>query len=145
MLLTPVVDFNTAQTDQLKSARALGIPTGVCVASWDNLTNKGLIQIRPDLVTVWNEHQRHEAIELHRVPPERVVATGAQIFDEWFVRRPTTTRERVLSQGRAAGRPAVRALHLLLAVDRAARGAVRPALDRCRAGGAGAAGFGGAA
>jgi hypothetical protein len=93
VLLTPVVDFNTAQTDQLKSARALGIPTGVCVASWDNLTNKGLIQVRPDLVTVWNEHQRQEASELHGIPPDRVVATGAQIFDEWFVRRPTTTRE----------------------------------------------------
>ena len=92
VLLTPVVDFNTAQTDQLKSARALGIPTGVCVASWDNLTNKGLIQIRPDLVTVWNEHQRREAADLHDVPMRQVVATGAQIFDEWFVRRSTTTR-----------------------------------------------------
>ncbi|MGE3267365.1 MAG: hypothetical protein AB7P40_01365 [Chloroflexota bacterium] len=92
VLLTPVVDFNTAQTDQLKSARALGIPTGVCVASWDNLTNKGLIQMVPDLVTVWNEHQRREAVELHGIPKGRVVATGAQIFDEWFVRRPTATR-----------------------------------------------------
>lgn len=92
VLLSPVVDFNTPQTDQLKSACALGAPTGVCVASWDNLTNKGLIQIRPDLVTVWNEHQRREAADLHDIPIERVVATGAQIFDEWFVRRPTTGR-----------------------------------------------------
>jgi hypothetical protein len=105
VLLTPVVDFNTAQTDQLKSARALNIPTGVCVASWDNLTNKGLIQIAPDLVTVWNEHQRQEAADLHLVPAERVVATGAQIFDEWFVRRPTTTREQFC---RRAGLPADR-------------------------------------
>jgi len=108
VLLTPVVDFNTAQTDQLKSARALGVPTGVCVASWDNLTNKGLIQIRPDLVTVWNEHQRQEAIELHHVPPERVEATGAQIFDEWFVRRPTTTRQQFCERaGLPADRPFV--------------------------------------
>ena len=108
VLLTPVVDFNTAQTDQLKSARALGVPTGVCVASWDNLTNKGLIQIWPDLVTVWNEHQRQEAIELHHVPPERVEATGAQIFDEWFVRRPTTTRQQFCERaGLPADRPFV--------------------------------------
>ena len=105
VLLTPVVDFNTAQTDQLKSARALGLPTGVCVASWDNLTNKGLIHLRPDLTTVWNEHQRQEAAELHGIPPERVVATGAQIFDEWFVRRPTTTREEFC---RRAGLPSDR-------------------------------------
>jgi hypothetical protein len=108
VLLTPIVDFNTAQTDQLKSARALNIPTGVCVASWDNLTNKGLIQIAPDLVTVWNEHQRHEAIDLHRIPAQRVVATGAQIFDEWFVRHPTTTREQFCSRvGLPADRPFV--------------------------------------
>jgi hypothetical protein len=108
VLLTPVVDFNTAQTDQLKSARALGFPTGVCVASWDNLTNKGLIQIRPDLTTVWNEHQRQEASELHAIPADRVVATGAQIFDEWFVRRPTTTREQFCARvGLPADRPFV--------------------------------------
>jgi hypothetical protein len=108
VLLTPVVDFNTAQTDQLKSARALTIPTGVCVASWDNLTNKGLIQLVPDLVTVWNEHQRQEAVSLHRIPAARVVATGAQIFDEWFVRRPTTTREQFCQRaGLPADRPFV--------------------------------------
>lgn len=93
VLLTPVVDFNTPQTDQLKSARALGIPTGVCVASWDNLTNKGLIHLVPDLVTVWNEHQRREAVTLHGIPPERVAVTGAQLFDEWFARRPSTRRD----------------------------------------------------
>lgn len=106
VLLAPVVDFNTPQTDQLRSARTLGIPTGVCVASWDNLTNKGLIQVVPDLVTVWNEHQRVEARDLHRIPLERSVATGAQLFDEWFARRPSTTREPFCQQvGLPAGRP----------------------------------------
>ncbi|MFN8637633.1 MAG: hypothetical protein U0893_27590 [Chloroflexota bacterium] len=109
VLLTPMVDFNTAQTDQLESARALGLPTGVCVASWDNLTNKGLIQIAPDLVTVWNEQQRREATELHRLPAERVVATGAQLFDEWFVRQATTTRDEFCA---LAGLPADRPLLL---------------------------------
>ncbi|MCC7372061.1 MAG: hypothetical protein IT306_26835 [Chloroflexi bacterium] len=106
VLLTPVVDFNTPQTDQLKSARALGLPTGVCVASWDNLTNKGLIQVRPDLLTVWNERQRREAVELHDIPAERVAVTGAQIFDEWFVRQPTTSRIEFCEQlGLPADRP----------------------------------------
>jgi len=108
VLLTPVVDFNTAQSDQLKAARALGIPTGVCVASWDNLTNKGLIQIEPDLVTVWNEAQRDEAAELHAIPPRKVVVTGAQLFDEWFARRPSTSREAFCEKvGLSADRPIV--------------------------------------
>ena len=40
---------------------ATGIPAGVCVASWDNLTNKGVIRSDPDAVFVWNEAQRRAA------------------------------------------------------------------------------------
>jgi hypothetical protein len=57
------------------------------------LTNKGLIRLVPDRVIVWNELQRGEAAELHGIPPERVVATGAQRWDPWFGRRPSTGRD----------------------------------------------------
>ncbi|MCC6175798.1 MAG: hypothetical protein IT305_10885 [Chloroflexi bacterium] len=92
VLVTPLIDFNSPQVDHLKAARALGVPTGLCVASWDNLTNKGLVLIEPDLVTVWNQAQVREAVELHGIPAEKVVVTGAQLFDEWFARRPSTLR-----------------------------------------------------
>jgi hypothetical protein len=82
--VTPLVDLGTAQADILRAARRRGIPGVHCVASWDNLTNKGLIRGEPDLVTVWNELQREEAVLLHRQPPDRVVATGAQSYDHWF-------------------------------------------------------------
>ena len=93
LLVTPLVNRASEQVDFLKSARRLGIPTGVCVASWDNLTNKGLLRFVPERVFVWNEVQRREAVELHGIPAERVVATGAQLFDEWFERRPSRPRE----------------------------------------------------
>src|SRR6185369_12931976 len=44
-----------------------------------------------DLVTVWNEMMKQEAVVLHGVPPERVVVTGAQPFDHWFGWHPSTT------------------------------------------------------
>jgi FkbM family methyltransferase len=69
----------------------MGIRTAVCVASWDNLTNKGLIHGPVDLVTVWNEMMKQEAVELHGVPANRVVVTGAQPFDHWFGWQPSTT------------------------------------------------------
>ena len=47
---------------------------------------------------VWNERQRVEAEELHGIPADRVVATGAQQFDEWFERRPSGTREEFLAR-----------------------------------------------
>jgi hypothetical protein len=93
VLLTPLVNIASDQTDYLKSARFLGINCGLCVASWDNLTNKGLIQLEPDAVIVWNEIQKSEAIELHGIPPSKVVVTGAQCYDKWFTQKPSSSRE----------------------------------------------------
>jgi hypothetical protein len=92
LLVSPLVDGASKQVDWIKAARACGIRTAVCVASWDNLTNKGLLRIEPDLVVVWNEAQRQEAHEYHYIPADKIEATGAQLFDRWFVRR--VTRER---------------------------------------------------
>ena len=93
VLVTPLIELGSPQTPLVRAARALGIPVGLCVASWDNLTNKGLIREELDLVAVWNEAQRREAIELHGVPPERVVATGANPYDHWFSWEASTTRD----------------------------------------------------
>src|SRR5581483_6437361 len=96
VLATPVVNRASTQVEFLKSARRLGIPAATLVASWDNLTNKGLLKWAPERVFVWNEVQRREAAELHGIPPERVTATGAQLFDTWFERRPSTAREELV-------------------------------------------------
>ena len=88
VLVTPVIEFASTQVEYLKSAGMQGIPSAVCVASWDNLTGKGLIRVVPDRVFVWNELQVDEAVQMHGIPRERVVATGAPKFDEWFERSP---------------------------------------------------------
>jgi hypothetical protein len=94
VLVTPLVDFNYLQLDALKAARSLGIPAALLVASWDNLTNKGSIHVLPDLVTVWNAFQRREAETMHGVPPDRIVVTGAQLYDQWFAMSPGSSREK---------------------------------------------------
>jgi hypothetical protein len=92
VLVSPVVKVGSSQVDFLKSARRLGIPAATCVASWDNLTSKGLLRFVPERIFVWNEIQRREAIELHGMPASRVVTTGAQLFDYWFEQRPCSSR-----------------------------------------------------
>lgn len=72
------------ETEVVKAGRSLGIPVIVGVASWDHLTSKGLIRVVPDAVTVWNDVQRREASELHRIPRSRIIITGAQALDHWF-------------------------------------------------------------
>ena len=108
VVATPLLDFGSPQLDYLRASKRLGIPTCFCVASWDNLTNKGLLHELPTCMTVWNEDQRREASELHGVPSERVAVTGAQAYDHWFGRRPTRDRGELLSAaGLAADSPYV--------------------------------------
>ena len=44
MLLTPLIDLGSSQVEYLRAARAIGIPTGLCVWSWDHLSSKALIR-----------------------------------------------------------------------------------------------------
>lgn len=108
VLVTPLLEIGTPQLDYVRASRSLGIQTALCVASWDNLTTKGLIQELPDLVTVWNDAQVQEAVELHGVPEDRVVATGAVAYDHWFSWEPSTTRTEFCERVRLmADRPIV--------------------------------------
>ena len=93
VIVSPLVDAASAQVDTVRAARAAGIPVIAGIASWDNLTNKGDLRLPTGLVIVWNEAQKREAVELHRVRPETVAVTGSQVFDRWFDRGPSRTRE----------------------------------------------------
>jgi hypothetical protein len=108
LLVTPLIELGSQQVDYVKCAREQGIPSALCVASWDNLTSKGLIRVTPDRVVVWNDAQRVEAVTLQQVPEERVAVTGAPVFDRWFDARPSRTREQFCRMvGLDPGRPFV--------------------------------------
>ncbi len=80
------------QTETVKACRSLRVPVAVLISSWDHLTSKGVIKSVPDLVLVWNEAQATEARQFHGVPGSRIAVTGAQLFDGWFERQPTSSR-----------------------------------------------------
>lgn len=92
-LVTPLIDMRVSQLNYMKCAQALGIKTVLCVASWDNLSNKSLIQVEPDAVLLWNEIQHQEAIDFHHIPSAKIIITGAQCYDRLFARRPSTSGE----------------------------------------------------
>ncbi len=105
LVLTPLVD-GPSQHDWLRSAKALGVPVALAVASWDNLTNKGLMFDRPDRTYVWNEIQRREAVELHGLDADTVAALGAYPFDHWFEWQPSRERAQFcLEIGLSPARP----------------------------------------
>ncbi len=134
VVVTPVIEFASTQVEYVKSARRAGIPSGVAIASWDNLTGKGLVRVLPDRVYVWNDVQVNEAVELHGVPRERVVATGAAKFDEWFERRPRWTSEELAERaGLEPGRPYVLYVCSSAFIAPEEVGFVREWIDRLRA------------
>jgi hypothetical protein len=93
VVLTALTYSRSQQLDVLKAARALEIPVAAAIMSWDHLSSKALLHVAPDLVIVWNEVQKREAVEMHGLPGERVVLTGAQCYDQWFTRMPSRSRE----------------------------------------------------
>jgi len=94
------------QANIVKAAHRARIPVVLAVGSWDHLSSKGLIRVRPDLTVLWNAHQKLEAVEMHGLSPDRVVITGAPPFDFWFGLSPAVSRDAFLSRiGLPAGAP----------------------------------------
>ncbi len=107
VLFTPYLGLRSIQPDFLRAAQALGLRTAILVKSWDNLSSKSVIRPIPDRLFVWNEVQREEARILHGIPPERVVVTGAQCFDDWFGWQPRPRDEFLARVGLDPARPFV--------------------------------------
>jgi hypothetical protein len=73
--------YTTQDAILLHAAVRRGIAVIVAVMSWDNLSSKGFINPYPNRLLVWSEHMKREAVSLHAMPPERIVVTGAPLYD----------------------------------------------------------------
>jgi hypothetical protein len=94
----PLVALGSAQSEFLRAARHLGIPSAFCIAGWDNLTNKGLVHGDPDGTILWNAPQKDEAIRLHGLPKNSVHVGGAHTYHHWFDWQPQATRPDFLTK-----------------------------------------------
>lgn len=98
VLAAPTIMTGSREVEYVKAAARLGIPTVVSVPSWDNLSSKGTFPVLPDRLLLWNRAMADEAVELHEVPRERVVETGAPFFDEFMDLRPSADAASVCRQ-----------------------------------------------
>lgn len=64
----------------MDEARRAGIPTACIVQSWDNLHSRGPLHRRPDLLLVWSQEMRRQAIEVHQYPADRIQVVGPLQF-----------------------------------------------------------------
>jgi hypothetical protein len=94
VVISPLVERELAQIEVVKAARAAGLHNVLAVGSWDHLTTKRVLMLKPDKILLWNQKQKDEAVTMHGVDPDDVVITGAPVFDQWFGREPVLTREK---------------------------------------------------
>jgi hypothetical protein len=90
------VNFGSDEADIAKAAHAAGVPSALAVYSWDNLSSKALVHVHPDRLFVWNDFQVDEAVDLHGIARESVVAIGAPRFDEFFSLAPSAPRQELV-------------------------------------------------
>ncbi len=106
VLVTPLVDLGSDQVDYVNVAKTHGIASALCVHSWDNLTNKGLVRVMPGRIYVWNNVQKGEAVQLHGANSADVVVTGANTYDRWFEQKPSRSAAEFKTEvGVAADKP----------------------------------------
>ncbi len=77
-------DQNAHELEYARAGVAMGIPTAILIASWDNLSTKGTFNVFPNAILVWNQAMVDEAVLLHQTPQEKVIVTGAETFDYLF-------------------------------------------------------------
>jgi len=93
VVASPYIFSRSEEIEYVKAANQLGIRTAASVFSWDNLTSKGIFQIIPTAVLVWNKAQVDELEKIHKVPSEISIWTGAPSLDFWFEKKQSISRE----------------------------------------------------
>ncbi len=80
LIFLPTI-FATNDLRLFKSARKNSIPVVGMIKSWDNLTSKDPLLIKPDWLIVHNEIVKDEAIKIGRYPEGRIFVSGVPQFD----------------------------------------------------------------
>lgn len=69
------------EIDLIKAARKKNIPVIGMVKSWDNLVKDIPLRLHPDILLVWNEVMKSQAINFQLIPKEKVKIVGIPQFD----------------------------------------------------------------
>ena len=77
----------------LLAAKELGIPTAVCIFSWDNLP-KAMLVVETDYYFVWSNHMKNELLFYYPyILPKQIFITGSLQFEIHYNKSKLFTRE----------------------------------------------------
>jgi len=77
--------FNVDEIEFLKIAKKKMVKIVSCILSWDNMTSKGDLVVRPDKLLVWNKIMKSEASFIHDYRSTwDVIITGPPQYDYYY-------------------------------------------------------------
>ena len=80
LVFSPTI-YDTNDFRLLKYCRTRGIPSIGMIKSWDNLTSKDFLLVKPEYLVVHNERIRDEAEKYGNYPEGRICVSGIPQFD----------------------------------------------------------------
>ncbi len=98
LVFCPTLIHEQKDVELIKAARARGITVVNFVASWDNLTSKGMFLFEPDKIFVWGKEDIPIAQKEHNISMENIIVTGPPHFDQYFNPASIVKRDEFLSQ-----------------------------------------------
>lgn len=85
----------------MKYARRVGIRLVGMMKTWDNLSSKGLLLVKPDVLIVPNRVVFNDALALGDMPKERLFDGGCPQYDDYFKPEFFMTREEICAELKA--------------------------------------------
>ena len=80
--------FEDFEISLLREARRLGIRTVGLINSWDRLTARWSVRLRPDTLLVFNEENKGEAVRLMDMPAHAIQICGIPQYDRYVNETP---------------------------------------------------------
>lgn len=81
-----------------QEAQRTGLKAFSAITNYDNLVNRGFRSFMPDRLAVWSQQMADEAIQLQRIPANRIEITGPVQYDRYFL--PLSTNRDVFLKTR---------------------------------------------
>ena len=77
--------FNDNDVLLLAAAKYQGVDTVGMIRSWDNLTSKGILRIKPDKLIVHNEILKEQAIKYNNFSGHNIFISGIPQYDKYVI------------------------------------------------------------
>lgn len=84
LVLAPSLCADSFTIDMTYTAKKDGIKSMLLINSWDNLVSKGVIPIAPDCLIVWGQQGINQAVNIQKIPGNKVVQLGVPRFEAYF-------------------------------------------------------------